>query len=204
MHHNLRQHISFSLFNVLRALAGMAHIDGRVCGNEKRYIRQKMNMFSLSPEQREMLERDLDAMPDIEAVCARISDKRDVLRLIHFSSELMRADGHVDDTEEALLKRYRALISEENVHNEPKHFDAPAQPIAQEELFTGNVEVYNDVSVSEKPRIEKRVLKAPAEIPVSEYAVHRQGRDTKESIVNFLIVALILVVLVFLYLKGVS
>jgi len=100
--------VSTSKLYMLRCVIAMAHADGIVTDAEKAYIAGIMNHLPLTDEQRRTLEGDLVKSQKVEDMLRYINDPVYRGQVVDFARIMAFKDGHLDPSEEILLKKLNA------------------------------------------------------------------------------------------------
>ncbi|PZQ44844.1 MAG: hypothetical protein DI551_09260 [Micavibrio aeruginosavorus] len=106
--------INDSLFNMWRAVIAIVHADTKVQPHEINFILQNIKGLALSDEQRDILFADMRTPYDAEAAFCRISSPAHKESFFHLARAIAWSDGDLDDREDALIARIRALPSDKN------------------------------------------------------------------------------------------
>lgn len=89
-----------SKFNMWRAFAGMAKIDGTVSSEEESFIREKLDGLDLNDEQKATLNNDLEKGIDLNQVFDKITQPSDRAMLLHFARIVFFKDGDYSKEEQ--------------------------------------------------------------------------------------------------------
>lgn len=100
--------VGTSQFYMWRCIVAIAHADGVVKAEERRYLQRIFNNMALTEEQKAAFAADLDAPQDIASLLSHINEPEWRGQLIYFAGLLARADGVLDPSEEVLLKKLHA------------------------------------------------------------------------------------------------
>jgi hypothetical protein len=100
--------VSTSKLYMLRCVIAMAHADGIVTDAERAYISGIMNRLPLTEEQRRTLEGDLANPQNVEDMLRYINDPVYRGQVVDFARIMAFKDGHLDPSEEILLKKLNA------------------------------------------------------------------------------------------------
>jgi len=103
--------ISTSVFYMWRCVIALAHADGQVHEKEREYLTRIIgNMdraFGMTAEQKKTFENDLVTPQNISSLLAHINDQSCRGQLVYFAGLLAHADGNLDASEDAILKKLR-------------------------------------------------------------------------------------------------
>lgn len=104
--------VSTSKFTMLRCLIAMAHADGVVTEDEIAYVSALANRMPLTPEQRGILERDLDVPQDIGDLFRHINDPNYRSQVLYFARLMAFKDGVLHPSEQDMLDRLHGLATD--------------------------------------------------------------------------------------------
>lgn len=106
-----RPALSNSLFHMWRAIVAIAHTDGVLHADERKYFDKIFSglerAHGMTQEQKAILVDDLAYKKDIAGLIPHITDRADRGQLIYFAGLLARSDGNFDATEESILAKLR-------------------------------------------------------------------------------------------------
>lgn len=94
-------------FYMWRCVIAIAHADGKVQEEERKYLTNVFSRMGLTDQQRSTFETDLVSPQNISQLFAYINEPEWRGQLIYFAGLLAHADGVLDPTEEVLLKKLR-------------------------------------------------------------------------------------------------
>lgn len=104
--------ISTSAFYMWRCVIAIAHADGKVQDAEREYLTRIIgNMdraFGMTDDQRAAFAQDLVTPQKISSLLPYINDPACRGQLVYFAGLLAYADGNLDPSEDAILKKLRA------------------------------------------------------------------------------------------------
>lgn len=95
--------VTDSEFHMWRAIFAISHADHVVSAEERRFMIKALNTNKFSPEQRAVLESDMEAPQDIATMFARIEEQKDRSRFFYFARMLLWCDGDFAAQEQKLL-----------------------------------------------------------------------------------------------------
>ena len=98
-----------SEFNMIRALFALAHADGHVSPDEKRFLSNLLATTPLNDEQRAVLKDDLKTRKDIETLFDGIKMQEHRSRFFYLARLLCWSDGDYDKQEQTLMMRLKDL-----------------------------------------------------------------------------------------------
>lgn len=95
--------VSESKFNMWRAIFALAHADHVVTEEERKFMQKALATEGFSPEQKRILEGDMEVSRDIRNMFMRITDQADRSRFFYFARMLLWCDGDFAAQEQAIL-----------------------------------------------------------------------------------------------------
>ncbi|HYD18466.1 MAG TPA: DUF533 domain-containing protein [Patescibacteria group bacterium] len=111
VHESLRQPLApvgHSQFYMWRCVVALAHADGRVAPAERDYLNGVFSRMNLTAAQKSTFHDDLANPQDLPALLRQINEPEWRGQLIYFGGLLARADGDLDPSEDAILKKLHA------------------------------------------------------------------------------------------------
>lgn len=99
--------LSDSRFFMWRAIFALAHADGRVTDEERRFMQIYLSRLPLTPEQKTVLEGDVEHRQDVALMFAKISIEKDVEDFFSFARLLVWSDGDFDEQERQIMELLR-------------------------------------------------------------------------------------------------
>lgn len=100
--------VGTSQFYMWRCVVALAHADGMVQDAERAYLNRIFGNMALTDEQKSTFQSDLSQPQDIAQLLSHINEPEWRGQLVYFAGLLARADGVLDPTEDAILKKLRA------------------------------------------------------------------------------------------------
>ena len=97
--------MSESRFYMWRAVFAMAHADEVVTAEEREILRKILQAESFLPEQRAVLEADIETAQDIGEMFSRISDQQDRADFFRQARRLVWCDGDFAGQEQKIMQR---------------------------------------------------------------------------------------------------
>ena len=120
--------ISESRFAMWRGLVALVHADHRVTGEEKSFFTNRFGKLGLSPEQEEILLKDLEFKQEVSPFIEQMTDPADRSNFIYFGRLVFYSDGDFVQQEEALLNIVHGKVMskvdlEKAMHEVDSHVD---------------------------------------------------------------------------------
>lgn len=101
--------LSDSRFHMWRAVTAMMHADSVVRPHEINFVLQSTKTLGMTAEQQSILMEDLQIPADMVECYSKITSPKDKEDFFHLAHALAWSDGNMDEREEAMLDRIRAL-----------------------------------------------------------------------------------------------
>ncbi len=99
--------LSESRFYMWRAVFALAHADGHVSDEERRFMEIYLSRLQLTREQRQVLSADITQAQDVASMFARISVEKDSDDFFNFARLLVWCDGDFDEQEKRIMDMLR-------------------------------------------------------------------------------------------------
>lgn len=96
-----------SRFAMWRAVLALAHADGVITPEEMDFIVQTMREIPFTNHQRQILQQDLEDVPDISQLFKSITDPQDQQDFFRYGQDIVMVDGDFAAEEEKMLKKLR-------------------------------------------------------------------------------------------------
>ncbi len=107
-----------------RCIIAIAHADGKIHEEERSYLEKVFNGMQrargLTPEQRAILEGDIETQRDPEEFLKQITDPSYRGQIMHFALYLAKCDGVIDITERQLIDKLHLSVTQGRVTEEIK------------------------------------------------------------------------------------
>ncbi len=130
--------VSIGKFYMLRCLIVMAHVDGKICEDERAYMSALMNRLYLKDEQRNILEDDFKNQQDIGDLFRHINDPRYRGQVVYFARLMAHKDGILAPSEQDLLDHLHAMATN---GLDIESIRADAQKATAAELLIHDIEI---------------------------------------------------------------
>ncbi len=99
--------LSDSRFYMWRAIFALAHADGHVSDEERRFMEIYLSRLSATPEQKQILKGDIEHRHDVAPLFAKISVEKDVEDFFNFARLLVWSDGDFGKQERQIMDLLR-------------------------------------------------------------------------------------------------
>ncbi len=99
--------LSDSRFHMWRAVFALAHADGHVTDEEQRFMQIYLARLSATPEQKQVLQGDIEHRHDVAPLFAKISIEKDVEDFFNFARLLVWCDGDFGKQESQIMEALR-------------------------------------------------------------------------------------------------
>ncbi|MBI1300862.1 MAG: DUF533 domain-containing protein [Alphaproteobacteria bacterium] len=100
--------VSDSKLNMFRCMIVMAHADNVLDEKEKEYMYTLMKKSAFTPQQKQILEDDLENPKEIEDILPQVTKPEDRGQVVYFARLMACKDGVFDPSEEDLIDRLHA------------------------------------------------------------------------------------------------
>lgn len=100
----MTQSVSDSRFHMWRAVIALAHADARIAPEERDFIANYFQHVPFAPEQRAVLERDIERPQEPAAMFDKIIEPADQGEFFQFARMIVWSDGDYDAQEEAIFE----------------------------------------------------------------------------------------------------
>ena len=101
--------ISDSAFYMWRTVFALAHIDGVVTDEEKKFMRDTLEEVNFSLEQKEELENDIHTPHDPAILYKKISQPKHKQQFFQYAKTMVWIDGDFADDERQVLERLKTM-----------------------------------------------------------------------------------------------
>ncbi|HEY0901568.1 MAG TPA: hypothetical protein VGD95_05540 [Micavibrio sp.] len=99
--------LSESRFHMWRAVFALAHADGHVSEEERRFMEIYLSRLSLTDAQHQLLRADITQAQDVAHMFASITVEKDVEDFFNFARLLVWCDGDFDEQEKRIMEMLR-------------------------------------------------------------------------------------------------
>lgn len=145
--------VTESRFNMWRAIFAMAHADDIVSEEEATFMREAIERYNFSDDQRDVLEVDIKSPQHVGTSFSRISDPQDKSDFFTFARLMAWCDGDFDEQEQLILTELK------KVHITTLDFDSLVRDVKlsfeddeQDEMKERMRKMYADLSGDEKSK----------------------------------------------------
>jgi uncharacterized tellurite resistance protein B-like protein len=87
-----------------QTIVSLVHADGKVHPEEDKFLRERFEHLSMTPEQKEQLLSQIEKAEEPRELFKKISEPRDRSLLIYFARLLFHSDGELCDQEKRILE----------------------------------------------------------------------------------------------------
>lgn len=99
--------LSESRFYMWRAVFALAHTDGHVSDEERRFMEIYISRLSLTPEQKQILQDDVSRAQDVGVMFGKITSEKDADDFFNFARLLVWCDGDFGEQEKRIMDMMR-------------------------------------------------------------------------------------------------
>lgn len=99
--------LSESRFHMWRAVFALAHADGHVSDEERRFMEIYLSRLTLTPEQKQTLQEDIARAQDVGVMFGKITSEKDSDDFFNFARLLVWCDGDFDEQEKRIMDMMR-------------------------------------------------------------------------------------------------
>lgn len=96
-----------SRFHMWRAVFALAHADGHVTDQERRFMQIYLSRLQASPEQKDILKNDIGQRQDVALMFSKITAEKDVEDFFNFARLLVWCDGDFGAQERQIMEMLR-------------------------------------------------------------------------------------------------
>ena len=112
-----------------RAIFSLAHTDGVVTDEEKRFMEEKLESLTLSLEQREVLKNDMVLSADPRDLFLKITVLDDRIEFFKIARNLVMADGEYHASEQGIMQQIQELqVSQTDIDTMVGHVNLQFEP----------------------------------------------------------------------------
>lgn len=97
-----------SRFHMWRAIFAMAHADGHISDEERRFMQIYLSRLPVSPEQKSVLTDDIQTRHEVSVMFSKVTAEKDIEDFFNFARLLVWCDGNFDEQERQIM----ALLSQ--------------------------------------------------------------------------------------------
>lgn len=101
-----------SYFNMWRALVCLVHADHLVRDEERDFILDEISQMPFLPEEKRLLEEELQTPNDIDAILPTVTHPDDRAELLRLAMMLFWRDGEFSPEEQAMLKKLESYFED--------------------------------------------------------------------------------------------
>jgi|JI10StandDraft_1071094.scaffolds.fasta_scaffold20526_4 uncharacterized membrane protein YebE (DUF533 family) len=95
--------LSDSRFHMWRAVFALAHADGKVTDQERRFMQIYLSRLNVSPEQKKILEADIEQRQEVALMFSKITVEKDIEEFFNFARLLVWCDGDFGEQEKQIM-----------------------------------------------------------------------------------------------------
>ncbi len=101
--------VTDSRFNMWRAVFAMAHADNIITESEEKFMREAIDTYPFSDDQKQVLELDMSKQQHVGRCFSNITDQQDRSDFFTFARLLVWCDGDFDEQEQMILTELKKV-----------------------------------------------------------------------------------------------
>ena len=142
----MTEEITESRFNMWRAIFALAHADDIVVEQEEKFMKEAIERYPFSKEQKAVLELDMKKSQNVGVCFSRITDQEDRSDFFTFARLLVWCDGDFDEQERIILTELKKVhISSLDFQSMVKEVKLSFEDEEQEEVKQKMRSMYADL-----------------------------------------------------------